>query len=132
MTVFPTSTATPVSTPMRLFAHDHEGYCDATNTPNQRLLRLLLLLLLHAAGNGSIEHQHTNGEDDEAAELQPRPLAQTLTETRAHSLSADLLGVELVDDDGGSPHEEGTEGLQQVADDGVGVLRESPRSSLPA
>ncbi len=117
---------------MRLFAHDHEGYCDATNTPNQRLLRLLLLLLLHAAGNGSIKHQHTNGEDDEAAELQPRPLAQTLTETRAHSLSADLLGVELVDDDGGSPHEEGTEGLQQVADDGVGVLRESPRSSLPA
>lgn len=116
---------------MRFFAHDHEGYCDATNTPNQRLLRLLLLLL-HAAGNGSIKHQHTNGEDDEAAELQPRPLAQTLTETRAHSLSADLLGVELVDDDGGSPHEEGTEGLQQVADDGVGVLRESPRSSLPA
>ena len=115
---------------MRLFAHDHEGNCDATNTRNQRLLRLLLLL--HAAGNRSVEHQHTNRENDKAAELQPRPLAQSLTEPIAHLSAPRLLRVELVDDDGGSPHQEGTERLQQVADDGVRVLRESPSPLLPA
>lgn len=39
----------------------------------------LFLLLLSATTDRSVEHQHSNREDDETSKLQPRPSAQSLT-----------------------------------------------------
>ena len=83
-------------------------------------LRFFILGWLFEAGEcpDVVVGEHTNGDQDEATSLHVRPVRPLLT-SRVFTI---ILGCSIVEDDGGNPDNECTDGLENVTGECIGDM----------